>query len=154
MIRHKRIIIVAVIGLWMVFGCSGKHVTVQNDNTLTLDGCSLLPNCVSSNAWAFYNSTSPFELLIPAQEAWPMIKEIISQIPRTEIVEENATYIHARCRTRVFRFIDHLELVLHPVENTISVRSSSTIAIFDLGVNRLRIYNLRKQLVEKKIIKQ
>lgn len=136
----------------MVLGCSGKHVTVQKDNTLTLDGCSLLPNCVSSNAWAFYNSTSPFELLIPGNEAWTMIKEIISHIPRTEIVEESDTYIHARCRTRIFRFIDHLELVLHPKENTISVRSSSSLAIFDLGVNRLRIYNLRKQLVEKKII--
>jgi uncharacterized protein (DUF1499 family) len=138
----------------MVVGCSGKHVTVHNDNTLTLDGCLLLPNCVSSNAWEFYNSTSPFELLIPVNEAWPMIKETISNIPRTEIIEESDTYIHARCRTRVFRFIDHLELVLDPVQNTIAVRSSSTLAIFDLGVNRLRIYNLRKQLIEKKIIKQ
>ena len=146
--------IAVVVGLLMISGCTGKHLTVRDDNILSLDGCYPLPNCVSSTTWVLYNRTSPFELAIPREEAWPKIKEIVANIPRTEIVEENDVYIHAKCKSLVFRFVDNLELLLHPDQNMISVRSSSMIAIFDLGVNRLRIYKLRKQLEEMKIIKQ
>ncbi|MBU1172050.1 MAG: DUF1499 domain-containing protein [Proteobacteria bacterium] len=144
--------IAIVFGFILMSGCSGKHVTVR-DNTLCLDGCSPLPNCVSSTTRILYNRTSPFELLMPSQEAWPMIKDAISHIPRTEIMEYNDTYIHAKCRTRVFRFVDNLELVLQPDMKTVSVRSSSTIAISDLNVNRMRIYRLRNQLEKMGIIK-
>lgn len=36
---------------------------------------------------------------------------------------------------------------------TVDVRSSSTVALFDFGVNRLRIANLRRRLAELKIIR-
>lgn len=147
--RFKMII---VVGLVLMAGCSGKHVSVR-DNTLTLNGCYPLPNCVSSTTWILYNKTSPFELAMPSDEAWPRIKEAIAGIPRTEIVEDSDVYIHAKSRTRVFRFVDNLELVLQPNGHTVSVRSSSTIALFDLGVNRLRIYLLRKKLRGLKLIK-
>lgn len=146
--------VAAVIGLLMVFGCTGKHLIVSDDNKQTLDGCSLLPNCVSSTTVVLYNGTSAFELLIPHEEAWPRIKEAISKKTRTEIVEFNDRYIHAKCTSLVFQFVDNLELLLHPEENRISVRSSSTIALFDFGVNRWRIHELRKQLEEMKIIRQ
>jgi uncharacterized protein (DUF1499 family) len=126
---------------------------VLDNNNLTLAGCSPLPNCVSSTTGILYNRTSPFELSMPREEAWPSIKEVVANIPRTEIVESNDRYIHAKCKSRVFRFVDHLELLLHPEQNSISVRSSSMMAIFDFGVNRWRIHELRKQLVERKIIK-
>jgi uncharacterized protein (DUF1499 family) len=154
MINKQLKTIAVVIGLWMISGCTGKHLTVLDDNTLSLDGCYPLPNCVSSTTWIFYNRTSPFELAIPREDAWPRIKDVIANIPRTEIVEENDVYIHAKCRSRVFRFVDNLELLLHPDQDKISIRSSSMIAIFDLGVNRWRIYQLRKQLEEMKIIKE
>jgi len=146
--------IVVAIGLLMISGCSGKHLITSDHNTLSLEGCSPLPNCVSSRAWVLYNKTSQFELLIPREVAWPKIKEVVLKIPRTEIVESDDVYIHAKCKSLVFRFVDNLELLLHPCENTISVRSSSMIAIFDLGVNRWRIHELRKQLEEMNIIKK
>ncbi len=145
--------IVVFISLILISGCSGKHLTRHDDNTLSLDGCTPLPNCVSSTTWILYNRTSSFELLIPKEEAWPKIKEVISNTTRTKIVESDDVYIHAKWRSLVFRFVDNLELLLHPDEKTISVRSSSMIAIFDFFVNRLRIYKLRKQLEELKIIK-
>lgn len=143
-----------VIVLSMIVGCSGKHLTVLDNKKLALEGCYPLPNCVSSTTWILYNRTSSFELLIPHEEAWPKIKEVVEDIPRTEIVEENDVYIHAKCISRIFRFVDNLELLLHPDQDKISVRSSSMIAIFDFGVNRWRIYKLRKQLEEMKIIKE
>jgi uncharacterized protein (DUF1499 family) len=146
--------IVFAVLLLLVSGCAGSHLNVGEDNKLSLAGCYPLPNCVSSTTWVLYNRTSPFELAIPHEEAWPRIKEVVANIPRTEIVEENDFYIHAKCRSRVFRFVDNLELLLHPDQEMVSVRSSSMIAIFDLGVNRWRIYELRKHLQEMKIIKQ
>jgi uncharacterized protein (DUF1499 family) len=154
MVNNQLKIMAFVIGCSMVFGCSGKHLEVQDNNKLALAGCNPLPNCVSSTTLILYNRTSPFELLIPHEEAWPKIKEVVADIPRTEIVEESDIYIHAKCKSRVFRFVDNLELLLHPDQGKISVRSSSVIAIFDLFVNRWRIYKLRKQLAEMEIIKE
>lgn len=138
---------------FLLSGCAGKHLTVADDATLALAGCSPLPNCVSSTTVILYNRTQPFELAIAAAEAWPKITEVVASIPRTEIVEENDVYIHAQCKSRVFRFVDNLELLLLPDKRSISVRSSSAIAIFDFGVNRWRIHELRKNLQKLKIIK-
>jgi len=133
-------------------GCSGNHLKVKADNTLALGGCYPLPNCVSSSTLILYNRTSKFVLAESAEQAWPKIKQVVRAMPRTEIVEENDVYIHAKCRSRVFRFVDNLELLLHPEQQTVSVRSSSVIAIFDFFVNRWRIYKLRNQLKELKIL--
>ena len=148
----KHLIIGGILAI-LLFGCSGKHLQVNDDNTLALSGCYPLPNCVSSTTWILYNRTSPFEPALPADEAWVKIKEVIRNMPRTEIVEEDDVYVHAKCTSLVFRFVDNLELLLHPDQNRISVRSSSMIALWDLFVNRWRIYKLRKQLEEMKIIK-
>ncbi len=153
MFDKKLKIIAVIIGFIMISGCSGKHLTKHDDNSLSLDGCTPLPNCVSSTTWILYNWTSSFELLIPKEETWPKIKEVISKTTRTEIVESSDVYIHAKWTSLVFRFVDNLELLIHPDEKTISVRSSSMIAIFDFFVNRLRIYKLRKELEELNIIK-
>lgn len=133
-------------------GCSGKHLNVQEDNSLALASCFPLPCCVSSNAWLFYNHVEPFVLAMPEADAWPLIRRAVADIPRTRIVEENSVYIHAKCTSLVFRFVDNLELLLLPDQHLISVRSSSTFAIFDFGVNHLRVYRLRKQLIEEGVI--
>lgn len=149
---RKRIVLVGILA-FMLLGCSGKHLQVNDDNSMELSGCYPLPNCVSSTTWILYNRTSSFETAIPADEAWLKIKDVIRNMPRTEIVEENDVYVHAKCTSLVFRFVDNLELLLHPDQNRISVRSSSMIALWDLFVNRWRIYKLRKQLEEMEIIK-
>ena len=134
-------------------GCSGKHLNVQEDNSLSLGSCFPLPCCVSSNAWLPYNHVSPFALAMPEDEAWPLIVQTVSAMPRTQIMEKTDVYIHAKCTSRVFRFVDNLELRLLPGQQTVSVRSSSTIAIFDFGTNFWRVHQLRKQLAEAGVIK-
>lgn len=152
--NSRWLIVILLIMAVAILGCSGKHLNVKKDNSLELSGCLLLPNCVSSSSWVPYTWVTPFELAMPAEEAWPKIKEVVENIPRTEIVEENSVYIHAKCRSLVFRFVDNLELLLHSEQGIISVRSSSVIALFDLGVNHWRVYKLRKQLAELGIIKE
>jgi len=101
----------------------------------------------------FFNKTSPFELAMPEDQAWRIIKDTIENMPRTVIVEEQPGYIHAKCTSLVFRFVDNLELLLNQDTNIITVRSSSTFALFDFEVNYLRIDNLRKTLQEKGAIR-
>jgi uncharacterized protein (DUF1499 family) len=134
-------------------GCSGSHLIVKEDKSLELSQCLPLPMCVSSESWLFYNNVTPFTLAVPADSAWPVVREVISSLERTEIVEERPGYIHAKCTSLVFRFVDNLELLLNPDNETVSVRSSSVIAIFDLGVNYRRVENLRRTLTEKGIVK-
>ena len=150
---RTRFVFMAILAL-LLFGCSGRHLQTNDDNQLELSGCYPLPNCVSSTTWILYNRTSAFEPAIPIDEAWPKIKDVIRSMPRTQIVEENDVYLHAKCTSLVFRFVDNLELLLQPEENLISVRSSSMIALWDLGVNRWRVYKLRKQLEDMGIVKR
>jgi uncharacterized protein (DUF1499 family) len=49
--------------------------------------------------------------------------------------------------------VDNLELLLNTGNGTVSVRSSSVLGLFDLGVNYRRVDNLRRILTEKGIIK-
>jgi uncharacterized protein (DUF1499 family) len=151
--KYIQQIIISGLFIFLCNGCSGKHLQVTDDNTMALSGCYPLPNCVSSETWILYNRTSAFEPAIPAEDAWVKIKDVIRDMPRTEIVEENSVYVHAKCTSRVFRFVDNLELLRHPDRNRISVRSSSAIAIWDFLVNHRRVYTLRKQLQEMGIIK-
>jgi uncharacterized protein (DUF1499 family) len=134
-------------------GCSGSHLIVKDDESLGLSQCLPLPNCVSSESWLFYNNVSPFTLAVPADRARGVIREVISSLPRTEIVEERPEYIHAKCTSLVFRFVDNLELLLDSEKGTVSVRSSSVLGLFDLGVNYRRVENLRRILTEKGIVK-
>jgi uncharacterized protein (DUF1499 family) len=134
-------------------GCSGSHLIVKDGESLGLSQCLPLPNCVSSESWLFFNNVTPFTLAVPADRAWSVVREVVSSLPRTEIVEERPGYIHAKCTSLVFRFVDNLELLLNTDKGIISVRSSSFIAIFDFRVNSSRVENLRRILTEKGIIK-
>ncbi len=149
----KRMLMMLFITTWLFAGCSGSHLIVKEDKSPGLSQCLPLPMCVSSESWLFYNNVTPFTLAVPADRAWPVVREVISSLERTEIVEERPGYIHAKCTSLVFRFVDNLELLLNPDNETVSVRSSSVIAIFDLGVNYRRVENLRRTLTEKGIVK-
>jgi uncharacterized protein (DUF1499 family) len=151
-IHNIRIVFLMII-TGVLIGCSGNHLIVKDNNALELCQCLPLPNCVSSNSWVFFNSVAPFETAISADKAWSMVREVVGRLPRTEIVEEHPGYIHAKCRSLVFRFVDNLELLLEPDKGIISVRSSSVIGLFDFGVNYRRVENLRRELIKKGIIR-
>ena len=151
--KNIQLIFIAGFLAFVFIGCSWKHLILNDDNTLELSGCSILPNCAASTTWILYNRTPSFDPAIPDDEAWVKVKDVIRQMPRTEIVEEDDVYVHAKCTSRVFRFVDNLELLRHPGENRISVRSSSFIAIWDLFANHWRVFKLRRELQEMELIR-
>jgi uncharacterized protein (DUF1499 family) len=115
--------------------------------------CPDSPNCVSSDAADPAHYIAPFAIILPAREAWPLVREAVKEIPRTEITRQTDIYLHAECRSAVFRFVDDLELELRAGEGIIAVRSASRKGYSDFGVNRRRVENLREVLRRRGIVK-
>jgi uncharacterized protein (DUF1499 family) len=118
-----------------------------------LGSCPFSPNCVSSDAIDPSHHVPPFTIILPAEEAWLLVKEAVKDIPRTELTEVSDNYLRAECRSTVFRFVDDLELELRPGEGIIAVRSASRTGHSDFGVNRRRVERLRSVLQSRGIVK-
>jgi uncharacterized protein (DUF1499 family) len=119
----------------------------------TLAPCPSSPNCVSSEADpGDSHHVAPFELALPAADAWRLVRQVIEEQPRTRIVAYTERSLRAEFRSRIFRFVDDLELQLRVDEGIIAVRSASRIGYSDLGVNRKRIEALRAKLKDRAVI--
>jgi uncharacterized protein (DUF1499 family) len=86
-------------------------------------------------------------------EAWIAIRVAIQALPRTRIVKRTSDYLHAECRSKWFGFVDDLELHLRNAHGPVlAVRSASRIGYSDFGVNRARVEQLRRDLVQRGVI--
>ena len=110
--------------------------------------CPTSDNCVSSDATTAQHRIDPFRLNGEAEEVWSRVRAAVEALPRTSLVSSDTGYLHAACKSRIFRFIDDLELHLRADEGIIAVRSASRVGRSDLGVNRRRVEELRQTLTE------
>jgi uncharacterized protein (DUF1499 family) len=107
--------------------------------------CPSSPNCVSSLAPDADHRTEPFAL--SGERGWAALREAVAATPRTQIVEERPGYLHAECKSRIFGFVDDLELLRSESGDRVDVRSASRVGYGDWGVNRARVDSLRDALV-------
>jgi uncharacterized protein (DUF1499 family) len=99
--------------------------------------CPKSPNCVSSEAPA--HDLAPFA---PADEnRLERLREVIVS-QGGSIEAEDAGYLHATFRSRIFGFVDDLECRLDG--GLIHIRSAARTGWWDLGTNRRRVERLRK----------
>lgn len=110
--------------------------------------CPRSPNCVCSDARESHR-VGAFPLALPSADAWARVREAVSALPRTRVVTATDDYLHAECRSRLFGFVDDLELHLRPREHVVAVRSASRIGYSDLGANRARVDALRAELARR-----
>ena len=106
-----------------------------------LAACPDTPNCVCSEAPD--ENIAPLQFDGSAQEAWRAVREAVVQTGG-EIVAVEEGYLHAAYTSRIFRFVDDLELRLDAAGSAIQVRSASRVGYSDLGVNRRRVERLRE----------
>ena len=102
--------------------------------------CKLKLHC-ASNEWKAKDVSYAFKKAV----------EIVSKTPRTNIVKQNDSYIHAEVSSRLMHFVDDLEIKALPNEGTVNVRSESRIGIIDMGVNQKRIDDLSYRLKTNQI---
>lgn len=110
-----------------------------------LAACPSSPNCVSTQAEDREHWIAP--IMIPASSSNPIdvLVEIIRSMPRTFIVEHNSDYLRAEFRSRIFRFCDDVEFYYERSSNRVHLRSASRVGYSDLGVNRMRMEEIRER---------
>lgn len=145
-----------LIVVFLVYSC-GMFASSAVAETATmptrLTPCPDSPNCVSSDATDASHRVEAFAIIIPADAAWRLTREIVGNLPRTRIIQATDNYLHAECTSMVFRFVDDLELELRAGEGVIAVRSASRKGYWDLGVNRRRAEALRDALRSRGVVR-
>lgn len=115
-------------------------------DTTAFEPCPIRPNCVSSDAVDPEHRIDPLRPSGDIVAAWRVVAEAAAGLPRCIQVAATPSYRRFECRSRIFRFVDDLELELRPEEGSIAVRSASRLGYSDRGVNRARVESLRSAL--------
>lgn len=76
------------------------------------------------------------------------LREVLRSYPRTRIVQEEPGYLKVECRSRIFRFVDDVELVFDDEARQIHFRSASRVGYGDRGVNRKRMKEIAAAFLE------
>jgi uncharacterized protein (DUF1499 family) len=133
-------------GVLAALACTGAPPELARGPGGGLPPCPASPNCVSSETTDESHRVAPFDLAVDPTAGWLAAREAVLELPRTRIVRETPGYLHAECRSALWRFVDDLELELHPAQARIAVRSASRVGYGDMGVNRRRVESLRSAL--------
>lgn len=136
-------ILIAVVLLPLI-GLATLSLTSRRPDNLgvhngQLANCPPTPNCVSTTATREPQRMDPIPFDGTADEARARLVKLLTAHPRTKIVTEQPTYLHAECSTAVFRFVDDVEFLIDENEKIIHFRSASRTGHSDLGENRRRM---------------
>ncbi|MBL0062789.1 MAG: DUF1499 domain-containing protein [bacterium] len=118
--------------------------------------CPESPNCVSSQATREEQKIAPLSFVgTDRPTAYKLLREVISEMPRSDVLVSREDYVHVEFQTKWLRFRDDTEFSLNDTTGTIEVRSASRIGTNDGGVNRKRVEEIRTRFNEKlqKLIK-
>ena len=112
-----------------------------NATSNELPECVVITHCVREN----------FKVN-DVEDAFKKATKIVSDTPRTKIVEQTNLYIHAEAKTKWRRYTDDLLLKAIPEEGIIQVRSESRVGIGDNGVNQKRVDDFAYRLMTERDI--
>lgn len=124
-----------------------ENLGLQNDR---LSACPDKPNCVCSfeNKVDKEHFIEPLPYTIDEIQLRDKIIGTLQSLPRTKIITKTENYIHAECTSRIFRFVDDLEIFIDQQQKLIHFRSASRVGHSDLGVNRKRVESIKASLTE------
>jgi uncharacterized protein (DUF1499 family) len=117
-----------------------KPITGMINGRLRL--CSRESNCVCSEDKDLPSFVEPLSFSGPANNNWEKAKKVIQEMGG-KIVSHEDDYLWAIFHTRIFRFVDDMELRMDEDAELIHVGSSSRVGYSDMGVNRKRIEDFR-----------
>lgn len=146
--RTRLLAITFIAGIASMPSCDNRPPDFR-DGATAFAPCPSTPNCVSSEAADPTHFIEPIRLTVAAAEGWGVVRQVVRDMPRSRIVEDTGGYLRAEVRSRIFRFVDDLELRINESEQLIDVRSASRIGYGDLGVNRKRVETLRAELIRR-----
>ena len=144
--RPRRIIALAL-GLLGLCGCAGE----RPDNLGAQDGllvpCPRSPNCVSSQATDERHRIAPLTFADEPDTAWARLRAVLSGRADATLIEEQPGYLRLELRTTLF--VDDAEFLLDRANRVVHVRSASRLGYSDLGKNRRRMEEIRRQFAPR-----
>jgi uncharacterized protein (DUF1499 family) len=105
--------------------------------------CPNSPNCVSTQSQDPRHQIAPIPYTTSVAEAKARILEVIRSMPRTTIITDDSTYVHAEFRTKGMGYVDDVEFTFDAAAQVIHFRSGSRLPYWDWGVNRERMEEIR-----------
>ena len=120
------------LGLFQLVGPTPAELGVRNG---ALAPCPSPAHCARAN-WSVDDPAAALQWLTAVVEA----------TPRTTLVEHSNSYLHATASSRIFGFVDDLELYADPNRGVLQARSVSRLGDSDLGVNSRRLAALEAAL--------
>jgi uncharacterized protein (DUF1499 family) len=116
------------------------HLAGPLPSDLGLHGGSLTPcatpaHCARAD-WPVSDPEAALAALMPA----------VLALEGVEIVDTHGGYLHATATSRLFGFVDDLELFADPAAGVLQARSVSRLGDSDLGVNARRLETLHRAL--------
>ena len=121
--------------LLMLFHLAGPVPADLGVSNGALRDCPTTAHC-SSQTWESSNLMAEFSRL----------SELVRESPRTVVMNQTETYLHAEASSAFFGFVDDLELFADRDNNLLQTRSESRLGDSDLGVNAARLAALRSRL--------
>jgi uncharacterized protein (DUF1499 family) len=155
----RRALQLAALGL-LLSGCAGSVPERGDPLTEGLPPCPPSPNCVHTLD-RHPQGTDPLMLSEgwrdrPPGALFTQVDAAITTLPRTRVVDTELAggiYFRAESMSRVFRFVDDLEVRWVPGSEELEVRSASRVGRSDRGVNEARVEALRDTLAARGIIR-
>ena len=118
------------------------------ENVNLLRSCPDKPNCISTTSQDRRQSMLPMHFKYNLNQSRELVKKIVSQFPRTQLIEERTDYLHFTFKSAVFGFIDDVEFYFDESRKLIHFRSASRTGYSDLGVNRKRMTTITEKYIK------
>lgn len=131
------------IGLLVMIGCAGERPSNLGVRDGSLTACPSSPNCVSSQASDEQHRIAPLAFKDDPDAAFARLKQVLDARRDTTVIDQQLGYLRAELRTMLF--VDDGEFYLDRVQRIIQVRSSSRLGYSDLGKNRSRMEQIRRE---------
>ncbi len=143
------LLVLALLALFAlgVYSRSGQALGLAEGK---LQPCPNKPNCVNSETTESNDhQIQPFSATNGDIDAlWAALTEAV-KAGGGNIMEQTDDYLAAQYRSRWFGFVDDLELRRDNQSNIVHVRSASRVGRKDFDANKMRVEQLRAELVRK-----
>ena len=129
--------------LYLSMSTKKPELGIVNNHLLP---CPESPNCVSTEA-----GTDRAHFVEPI--AFTQLPEDVEQLllgvltgMGGHVVEQKQDYIHAEFTSRIFRFVDDVEIRIDEKHKAVHIRSASRVGYSDFGVNTKRVQQIKRRL--------
>ncbi len=135
----------------LIIGCTHGEsaMDANNKEKRILNPCGDKPNCVASvDTRPKYALPTVF---IKEGTTLDQIAEKALALSGAKLAAKEENYLHVECTSKVFRFVDDLEIRIEGEQ--LLFRSESRVGHSDFGVNRKRVNTLIESLLQAGLIK-